>query len=38
MIYLLTNVAETRDVPLDSTIFFSNTGQKHKATFMKKNL
>ena len=38
MIYLLTNVAETQDVPLDGTIFFGNTGQKHKATFMKKNL
>ena len=28
MIYLLTNVAKTQDVPLDGTIFFGNTGQK----------
>ena len=34
--YLLTNVAKTQDVPLDGTIFFGNTGQKDKATFMKK--
>ena len=26
MIYLLTNVAKTQDVPLDGTIFFGNTG------------
>ena len=36
MIYLLTNVAKTQDVPLDGTIFFGNTGQKDKGTFMKK--
>ena len=35
MIYLLTNVAKT---PLDGTIFFGNTGQKDKATFMNKNI
>ena len=28
MIYLLTNVARTQDVPLDGTIFFGNAGQK----------
>ena len=38
MIYLLTNVARTQDVPLDRTIFFSNTGQKDMATFMNKNI
>ena len=38
MIYLLTNVAKTQDVPLDGTIFFGNTGQKDKATFMNKNI
>ena len=38
MIYLLTNVAKTQDVPLDGTIFFGNTGQKDKATFMNKNV
>ena len=37
MVYLQTNVAKTRDVPLDGTIFFGNTGQKDKATFMNKN-
>ena len=37
MIYRLTNVAKTQDVPLDGTIFFGNTGQKDKATFMNKN-
>ena len=36
MIYLLTNVAKTQDVPLDGTIFLGNTGQKDKAFFMKK--
>ena len=36
MIYFLTNVAKTQDVPLDGTIFFGNTGQKDKATFMNK--
>ena len=36
--YLLTNVAKTHDVPLDGTIFFGNTGQKDKATFMNKNV
>ena len=34
--YLLTNVAKTQDVPLDVTIFSGNTGQKDRATFMKK--
>ena len=38
MIYLLTNVARTQDVPLDGTIFFGNNGQKDKATFMNKNV
>ena len=32
MIYLLTNVAKTQDVPLDDTIFSDNTGQKDRAT------
>ena len=36
--YLLTNVAKTQDVPLNATIFFSNTGQKGRATFMNKNI
>ena len=38
MIYLLTNVAKTQDVPLDATIFFGNTGQKNRATFTNKNI
>ena len=38
MIYLLTNVANAQDVPLDGTIFFGNTGLKDKATFMNKNV
>ena len=38
MIYLLTNVAKTQEVPLDGTIFFDNTGRKDKATFMNKNV
>ena len=38
MIYLLTNVAKTQGVPLDGTIFFGNTGQKDKATFMNKEV
>ena len=38
MIYLLANVAKTRDVPLVGTTFFGNTGQKDKATFMIKNI
>ena len=38
MIYLLTNVAKTQDVLLDGTIFFGNTGQKDKASFMNKNI
>ena len=38
MIYLLTNVAKTQDVPLDGTIFCGNTGQKDRATFMNKNI
>ena len=36
MIYLLTNVAKTQDVPLDGTIFSGNTGQKDRVTFMNK--
>ena len=38
MIYLPTNVAKTQDVPLDGTIFFGNTGQKGKATFINKKV
>ena len=38
MIYPLTNVATTQDVPLDGTIFFSDTGQKDKATFINNNI
>ena len=38
MIYLLTNVAKTQDVPLDGTIFFGNTCRKDKATFMNKTV
>ena len=38
MIYLLTNVANAQDVPSDGTIFFGNTGQKDKATFMNKKV
>ena len=38
MIYLLTNVFKTQDIPLDGTIFFGNTGQRDKATFMNKNV
>ena len=38
MIYLLTNVAKTQDVPLDGTIFSGNTGQKDRAVFMNKNI
>ena len=30
MIYILTNVAKTQDVPLNGTIFFGNTDQKEK--------
>ena len=36
--YLLTDVAKTQDVPLDTTIFFGNTSQKDRATFMNKNI
>ena len=37
--YLLTNVAKTQDVvPLNANIFFGNTGQKDRATFMNKNI
>ena len=36
--YLLTNVAKTQDVPPDGTIFFGNTGQKNRDTFMNKNI
>ena len=38
MIYLLANVAKTQDVLLDGTIFFGNTGEKDRATFMNKNI
>ena len=38
MIYLLTNVAKTQDVPLDGTIFSGKTGQKDRATFMNKSI
>ena len=38
MIYLLTYVAKTQDVPLDGTIFFDNTDQKDKTTVMNKNI
>ena len=38
MIFLLTNVAKTQDVLLDGTIFFGNTVQKDRATFMNKNI
>ena len=38
MICLLTNVSTTQDVPLDGSIFFGNTGQKDKATFMNKTV
>ena len=36
--YLLTNVAKTRDVLLDGTMFLGNTIQKDRATFMNKNI
>ena len=29
---------KTQDVPLDGTIFFGNTGQKDRATFMNKKV
>ena len=35
---MLTNVAKTHDVPLDVTIFLSNTGHKDRATSMNKNI
>ena len=38
MIYLFTTVAKTQDVLLDGTIFFGDTGQKDRATFMNKNI
>ena len=38
MIFLLTNIAKTQDVLLDGTIFFGNTGQKDRATFMNENI
>ena len=38
IIFLLTNVAKTQDVLLDSTIFLGNTGQKDRVTFMNKNI
>ena len=38
MIFLLTNVVKTQDVLLDGTIFFGNTGQRDRATFMNKNI
>ena len=36
--YMPTNVAKTQDVPLDDTIFFANTDQRDRATFMNKIL
>ena len=36
--YMPTNDAKTQDVPLDGTIFFVNTGQRDRATFMNKNI
>ena len=36
--YMPTNVVINEYVPLDGTIFFGNTGQKDKATFMNKNI
>ena len=36
MIYLLTNVGRTQDVPLDGTIFFGNAGQNDGSSFMNK--
>ena len=36
VIFLLTNVAKTRDVLLDGTIFFGSSGQQERATFMNK--
>ena len=38
MIFFLKNVAKTQDVLLDGTIFFGNTVQKDRATFMNKNI
>ena len=38
MILLLTSVAKTLDVLLDGTIFFGNTVQKDRATFMNHNI
>ena len=38
MTFLLTNVAKTQDVLLDSTIILGNTGQKDRVTFMNKNI
>ena len=38
MIYLLTNVFKTQDIPSDGTIFFGNAGQRDKATVMNKNV
>ena len=38
MIYLLTNVFKTQDIPLDGTIFFGNTGQRDKATVINENV
>ena len=38
MIYLLTYVVKTQDVPLDGTVFFGNTSQQEKATVMNKNI
>ena len=38
MIFRLTNVANSQDVPVDGTILFGNTDQKDKATFMNKKV
>ena len=38
MIYLLTNVAKTQNVPLDGTIFSGNTGHIDRTTFVNKNI
>ena len=38
MICLPTNVAKPQNVRLDGTIFFGNTSQKDRATFMNKNI
>ena len=35
---LSTNVTKTQDVPMDSAIFYVNTGQKDRTTFMNENI